>query len=461
VISRFYYYGFFLRFAINLLPLLAFAVVAYLRFGSIWLTGISTIAPQHYWILCIFTQFVWVVAAHQSGLSSVRDLFKEFTGLRATLLTCLPTLLFQAALLGCVKELGVSRMFLLGSDGALFAFALVIRNLFRVTCEGISRPPKLEKILVVGTDQYANRSVHLLHRIPFSRFEVQAYLRLPGQTQIVRGAPIITSSELRRLEGLDFEEVVVAIPPHRYLQIVGLLETLEDLGKPVRAILDFGGRVLVRDKLIHLGRLQMMDLALSPTQSVAYTIVKRIIDFAGAAVAIVLLSPALLTIAVLVKLTSKGPVFFRQQRIGRSGKVFTLLKFRTMCCSAASESDRLWTTKNDCRCTLLGVVLRRFSIDELPQLINVLRGEMSLVGPRPERPHFVAKFREDIKRYNRRHYCQVGMTGWAQVNGFRGDTSIRERLRYDLYYIRNWSLTLDLSILLRTISAVLRGENAY
>jgi lipopolysaccharide/colanic/teichoic acid biosynthesis glycosyltransferase len=138
-----------------------------------------------------------------------------------------------------------------------------------------------------------------------------------------------------------------------------------------------------------------------------------------------------------------------------------LLKFRTMQCGSMNDGDTTWTTRNDPRCTAIGAVLRKFSLDELPQLWNVIRGEMSLVGPRPERPHFVAKFRTNIQKYNMRHRCQVGMTGWAQVNGFRGDTSIADRLQYDLYYLRNWSLLLDLQIIARTMFTVLRDQNGY
>jgi len=159
---------------------------------------------------------------------------------------------------------------------------------------------------------------------------------------------------------------------------------------------------------------------------------------------VVILGPLFLAIAFLVKLSSPGPILFRQERVGRNAKPFTLLKFRTMHCSTAAESDTIWTTKNDPRRTAIGAVLRKYSLDELPQLFNVIRGEMSLVGPRPERPHFVAKFQADIERYNLRHCCQVGITGWAQVNGLRGDTSISDRLQYDLYYAHNWSFGLTI-----------------
>jgi exopolysaccharide biosynthesis polyprenyl glycosylphosphotransferase len=263
------------------------------------------------------------------------------------------------------------------------------------------------------------------------------------------------------IDTLSFDEIVVAIPAKRYLQIGSVLDSLQNFGKPVRAILDLGPRLAVREKLFQVGRLQMMNLAISPVESFAYTVLKRTFDLVFAILGAMILSPLFLVIAVFVKLSSPGPILFRQERVGRNGKLFTLIKFRTMHCRSVAESNTIWTTKNDPRCTTIGAMLRRFSLDELPQLFNVIRGEMSLVGPRPERPHFVAKFRTNIQKYNLRHCCQVGMTGWAQVNGLRGDTSISDRLQHDLYYIRNWSLGLDLQIIARTMFIALKDQNGY
>jgi Undecaprenyl-phosphate glucose phosphotransferase len=461
MISRVYYYSFLLRALVQVLPLLAFGMAAYIRFGNVWLPSVDGIVPQCYLILLVFTELVWVLAANYYKVSSVADLFWEYTGIRAAFFACLATLLLQAALLVFVKQLIVSRIFILLSNTILFLCVVAVRNFFRLTSESSSWPRKCEKILVVGTDQYARRSVKLLRRIPFFRCEVQAYLQLPGQEVLVQDAPVISTMEPLHLEAMSFDEIVVAIPAKRYLQVASVLDSLQDLGKPVRAILDLGPRLAVREKLFQVGRLQMMNLALSPVESFAYTVLKRTFDLVFAILGVVILSPALLAIALHVKLSSPGPILFRQERVGRNGKFFTLLKFRTMHCSPTAESNTIWTTKNDPRCTAIGAILRRFSLDELPQLVNVIRGEMSLVGPRPERPHFVAKFRTNIQKYNQRHCCQVGMTGWAQVNGLRGDTSISDRLRYDLYYIRNWSLGLDIQIIARTMFTALRDENGY
>lgn len=181
---------------------------------------------------------------------------------------------------------------------------------------------------------------------------------------------------------------------------------------------------------------------------------KRIFDVVISAALLLLLSPLWLLIALLIKLDSKGPLFFKQERIGLDGIRFEMLKFRSMRTDAEAETGPVWTSDRDARRTAVGKVLRKTSLDELPQLINVLKGNMSLVGPRPERPFFVDEFREKIPKYLDRHRVKTGMTGWAQVNGLRGNTSLEERIKYDLYYIENWSIALDIKILLRTLRTV-------
>jgi exopolysaccharide biosynthesis polyprenyl glycosylphosphotransferase len=187
-------------------------------------------------------------------------------------------------------------------------------------------------------------------------------------------------------------------------------------------------------------------------------VLKRFEDVVGSALGLVFTAPVMLAAALLVKRSSPGPILYRQERCGEHGRTFTLYKLRTMRADAEAATGPVWTTENDPRRTPVGAVLRRWNLDELPQLWNVLRGDMSLVGPRPERPHFVEKFREDINRYMWRHVSKPGMTGWAQVNGLRGNTSIEERIKYDLYYLENWSLSFDFKILLRTLAA---NRNAY
>jgi len=461
VISRVYYYGFLLRLAVYSLPLFSFAISSYVRFGDLWLPHARSIVTQNYLILLLVTELAWILAADYYKLSSITNLFWEHTGIRAAFMACCATFVVQNVLLAFARGLSISRIFVLFSIAVLFLGMVGTRTFFRATSASTAWPRKSEKVLVVGTDQFARRAVKLLHRVPFTRCDIQGYLQLPGQPVMVDDAPVIRMTEPFHPETLMFDEVVVAIPPDRYMQASSFVDSLESLGKPVRAILDLGPRLSLHKKLFQVGRLQVMSLAIFPVESFAYTVLKRAFDLTFAVLGLLVFSPVLGLIALLVRLSSPGPVLFRQERVGRHGDSFMLLKFRTMQCGSTKDEDTTWTTRNDPRCTAIGAVLRKFSLDELPQLWNVVRGEMSLVGPRPERPHFVAKFRTNIQKYNMRHRCQVGMTGWAQVNGYRGDTSIADRLQYDLYYLRNWSLLLDFQIIARTMFTVLRDQNGY
>ncbi|MEE9186928.1 MAG: sugar transferase, partial [Bacteroidota bacterium] len=190
-------------------------------------------------------------------------------------------------------------------------------------------------------------------------------------------------------------------------------------------------------------------------------ILKRTFDVIISVLVLVVTSPLLLLSALLIKLTSKVPAFYKQDRVGLDGQTYQVLKLRTMRVDAESETGPVWAKKDDPRVLGIGRILRRFSIDELPQLINVLKGEMSIVGPRPERPLFVEQFKDQIPKYLDRHRVKTGITGWAQVNGLRGDTSIDERTKYDVYYIENWSLVFDIKIILKTIKEVVMSKQAY
>jgi exopolysaccharide biosynthesis polyprenyl glycosylphosphotransferase len=224
---------------------------------------------------------------------------------------------------------------------------------------------------------------------------------------------------------------------------------------------DLGEGIVVRERLFQLGTIQMLDLTSTPTESFDYALVKRTFDIVFSAAIMIISSPIFALVAALIRITSPGPVFFVQERVGLNGKPFQMYKFRTMHESPTSDTDTRWTTAEDPRRTRFGSFLRKTSLDELPQFINVLKGEMSVVGPRPERPHFVHKFLQDIMRYNHRHTLKVGITGWAQVNGWRGNTSIKKRVAYDLYYLQNWSFTFDLRIILMTIVSGLINRHAY
>ena len=205
----------------------------------------------------------------------------------------------------------------------------------------------------------------------------------------------------------------------------------------------------------------MVNIRHVPLNNMLNRIVKRTMDIFGSLFAIILFSPVMLGVVLIIKFTDPGPLIFKQERIGLKNKPFYMYKFRSMIMQKESDEEKGWTRKDDPRVTPIGHFIRRTSIDELPQLFNILKGDMSLVGPRPERPQFVEKFKEEIPRYMIKHQVRPGLTGWAQINGFRGDTSIRKRIECDLYYIENWTLGLDLKIIVLTFFKGFINKNAY
>ena len=210
-----------------------------------------------------------------------------------------------------------------------------------------------------------------------------------------------------------------------------------------------------------LDGLPIINIRHVPLTNTVYAFAKRIVDIIGSLFMIVIFSPVMLFSVIAIKLTSKGPIIFKQERVGLHNRPFMMYKFRTMEVQKPSQEKKGWTTPNDPRVTTIGKVLRRTSMDELPQLFNILRGDMSIVGPRPERPQFVEKFKEEIPRYMIKHQVRPGLTGWAQVNGLRGNTSIRMRVEYDLYYIENWTMSFDIKIMFLTVFKGLINKNAY
>jgi len=239
------------------------------------------------------------------------------------------------------------------------------------------------------------------------------------------------------------------------------IESRGGLNTPVRFVIGLPGGSSLRDRLSSTECLYLLNTGAEPAGTINYRLIKRAFDIVASIAVLFAGLPLFLLIGLAVKTSSRGTIFFVQDRVGWNGRVFRMYKFRTMHTVPATESDTRWTRANDPHRTAIGQFLRKYSLDELPQFFNVLRGEMSIVGPRPERPFFVSSFRRQIDEYHRRHQLKVGITGWAQVNGLRGDTCIRTRLLYDLYYLQNWGLIFDLRIILRTIFCVFKGKNAY
>jgi Undecaprenyl-phosphate glucose phosphotransferase len=286
-------------------------------------------------------------------------------------------------------------------------------------------------------------------------------VHLPEQPLAITDSAVYELDDLEAIDASSIDDIVIALPLSKFSAFRPTLDRLQRMCKPIRAVVDLGDGVFIRQKMFRFGKLQIMDVLASPAESLQYSIVKRIFDIVFSSCVLIVASPVMAAVAVLVKASSRGPVLFRQQRVGLNGELFEMYKFRTMRVAGEAETDTLWTTVSDPRRTAIGAILRKTSLDEFPQFFNVLKGDMSVVGPRPERPYFVKKFLDTMQDYNERHRLKVGITGWAQVNGWRGDTSIEKRIEYDLYYMQNWSFSFDLRIILQTIWSGLISKNAY
>ncbi len=318
------------------------------------------------------------------------------------------------------------------------------------------------RVLIVGGNEMGRMVLQKIKRSRELGYSVVGFVDDDLSAGSVQGTPVLGKIDdipaLTASEKID--EVLVVLPEATHHEILKIVSKCDRRYVSIKVFPNvfqiMAGEVSIGD----LGGLPLLTVRDTALRGWRVT-VKRAIDAVGSAVGLIVVSPIMMLLAVLIKLESEGPVFYTQERMGLDGNRFLMLKFRSMRTDAEDNSGPVWASANDSRRTRLGTYIRRFSIDELPQLINVLIGDMSLVGPRPERPVFVEQFRQTIPRYMDRHREKAGITGWAQVNGLRGDTSIIERTKYDLWYIENWSLALDFRILVRTLFGVFTDRNAY
>lgn len=456
--------SFFLHLTTFLLPTLAFAIAAYLRFGLIpALFANGRFDPVSYVGLLLLATVIWVIVAEHVGLSTTEYLFAPGGKTRTTLLACSITYASILVALFFYRGTSFSRVFMGLSAVSLVLLVIITRLVFRVIWHHQSqRENSWIKIIVVGADEFAQQAARSLTAGQVAPCRIVGYVRLPGQVVADTNCRVHELENIDKLtSGNGFDEVILALPLSRYPEIPSLMNKLQHLCVPVRAVLDLGEGVAVRERLFGFGGILMLDLHMTPAESVTYSVLKRVFDLAFSLGVLIVTAPLMVLITVLIKLTSVGPVLFVQDRVGLNGKVFRMYKFRTMRVSKIEEGNTRWTVPDDPRCTRIGVFLRATSLDELPQFFNVIKGDMSVVGPRPERPYFVQKFLQDVALYNARHYMKVGITGWAQVNGWRGDTSIAKRIEHDLYYLRNWSLSFDIQIILLTLLRGFSNRNAY
>ncbi len=362
-----------------------------------------------------------------------------------------------------VRSFSYSRTFLV-LLGVVVAIGIALaRFLMALLMMGIDRRrDSYRNVLALGADESVSKLEQFYRRNPRFTTRIVGILDdgLPPGADF-GGIPVLgriddLSTHLEKER--QVHEVVIAKPGLSNEKVLEILYQCEKEMVTFRWITDIFGLITAKMKVSYLGGVSILSLMDSPLSDWENRFLKRSVDVALSLASLVLLSPLFLVIAVMIKRDSKGPVLFGQERVGQDGRSFTLYKFRTMKEGAEAETGPVWAQENDARRTTVGKFLRENNLDELPQLWNVLTGDMSLVGPRPERPFFTHQFKEDIPRYMARHSIRSGISGWAQVNGLRGNTSIEERTKYDLYYIENWSLIFDAKILFMTLFA---RRNAY
>jgi exopolysaccharide biosynthesis polyprenyl glycosylphosphotransferase len=346
---------------------------------------------------------------------------------------------------------------------AAMLFVIAGRSVVRAVVERRHRMGKdLDRVLIAGNGELARAVVTRMaaHRDQLG-FRIVGYLR-NGDDGEIAGLPCLgridDAEQVVKAEAVD--HVFVALPHASSTAMMALLDRLMRVCLSIHVVPDLLQFMVLRSRVEDLDGLPTINLSETPLEGWS-RFVKRGFDLAIATSALVLLSPVMLLVALLIWIEDGTPVFYRQIRMGLDGKPFEMLKFRSMRVGAERETGAVWAAKDDPRRTRVGRFIRAWSLDELPQLWNVLVGDMSVIGPRPERPEFVEQFRAEVPHYMLRHKVRAGMTGWAQVHGWRGNTSIRMRIEHDLYYIENWSLLLDLKILFMTILHGLRHENAY
>lgn len=355
------------------------------------------------------------------------------------------------------SRLALSLFLVLNAVGLMVVRRVIWRALKYLRGQGLN----YGRAIIVGTGRTGRQVARAIRNNNWTGLEAVGFVDRPER----RGSALLpwlgTIDQLARIVvEHDVDHVFVALPLARFAELPVVYRALTDVLVDIQLVPEVPNLAGMRIRMVDIDNLTFLGLRQNPQYGWARA-AKRATDVIVASLALVILGPLMALLALAIKLTSPGPVFYRQSRIGLQGQTFQMLKFRSMRADAERETGPVWAVRGDDRCTPLGRFMRRTSLDELPQLLNVLVGDMSLVGPRPEREVFVEKFRRQIPGYTQRHRVKAGMTGWAQVNGWRGCSSLRHRVQCDLYYIANWSLWLDLKILALTALRVIRPRNAY
>ncbi len=438
--------------AADILLILLSWIIAYpIRFERLKFIPFSELpAIEPYYALLPLILIVWVAGFQFFGVYRYDRVIRRSTEIYTLLRAHVGTLLLFTSLTYFITQYRFSRGVIITFGVLVFLFCW----LFRVVSRKILRVLKRKGIhslslVAVGEGEPLQHLLQQIGRYPELGLEV---VRVIQSQDYERALELIRECHPRI--------VVIGLPRKRADQAYALIQALKDEAIELHVIPDYHDYFALGASVESFAGIPLIQLNESPLFGYQAWM-KRLMDFTLAGLGLLLFSPVFFLVALAIRLTSRGPIFYRQERMGLDGRNFWMYKFRSMRIDAEDKTGAVWAIENDNRRTVLGTFLRSTSIDELPQLWNVLVGDMSLVGPRPERPVFVSKFRHEIPNYMLRHKVKTGITGWAQINGWRGDTSLEKRIECDLFYIRNWSVWFDLKILFLTLFKGFVNKNAY
>ena len=448
-----------------LLFMLSYLEAWSLKFRSPFFEGETTMSFRDYMLALIFIvpgYLILYMAFHLYTAKRVMGRRYEIGELLKA--NVLGVLIFLTALF-VFKQIDFSREMIFIFFVVNCINGIAMRMILRMALRTIRKKGFNQKhILLIGYSRAAESFIDRIRDNPQWGYLIRGVL----DDHIERGTTYKGVKVIGRIENLSvilpenrLDEIAITLGIEEYENLGKIVSECEKSGVHTKFIPDYNGIIPTRPYTEDLLGLPVINIRYVPLTNTFNALVKRSMDILGSLFGIVITSPIMLVIAVLIKCTSKGPLIFKQERVGLHNKSFNMYKFRSMVVQEDSQEKKEWTTKNDPRVTKIGKFIRKTSIDELPQLFNILKGDMSLVGPRPERPYFVDKFKEEIPRYMVKHQVRPGLTGWAQVNGLRGDTSIRKRVEYDLYYIENWTIGFDIKIIFMTFFKGFVNKNAY
>ncbi|PZD96391.1 undecaprenyl-phosphate glucose phosphotransferase [Paenibacillus sambharensis] len=447
--------------------LVMFLVSYWVKFQSGWLSSYDTIPFNQYFMWGTVYAFAAVLIGFYVGFYAPRRRKSFSSDIWKIIQVQSLSFLGLLSMLFIAKEVHISRellvIFFCANITAMAAYRFMVKQgLFRLRRKGYNK----KFVLILGAGTVGRSFFNNLQSHPELGYEVYGFLDDYHQEHPLEYRhlkPVLGKvDELEAiLQDNPIDEVIIALPLEAHHKYAHIIDVCDNAGAKTLIIPDYFDLLPARPFFDNFAGIPLINVRDIPLDELSNRLLKRTFDIVFSLIAIIIASPAMLFAYLGIKLTSPGPAIFKQERMGLDKKTFYMYKFRSMHLSDDKTANTQWTVENDPRRTKFGAFLRRTSIDELPQFFNVLRGEMSVVGPRPERPYFVEQFKGEVPKYMVKHHIRPGITGWAQTNGLRGDTSIHDRIDHDLFYIENWSFLFDLKIIIKTIVKGLVNKNAY